>query len=96
MKKSELRQLIREEIKKTLTEATTADIMAVVSDIRRFNRNEIKEIDDLVLRTLKNIRFKATPDNIEVVTDHFEQSMDDNYKIPVDPVIVRELYPMLK
>ena len=96
MKKSELRQLIREEIKKTLTEATTADIMAVVSVIKRFNRNEIKEIDDLVLRTLNNLDFKATPDNIEAVTDHFEFSMDDSDKIPVDPAIVRELYTMLK
>ena len=96
MKQSELRQIIREEISKVLNEATTADIMAVVSDIRRFNRNEIKEIDDLVLRTLNNLDFKATPDNIEAVTDHFEFSMDDNDKIPVDPVVVRELYTVLK
>jgi len=96
MKKSELRQLIREEISKVVNEATRADIMAVMSDIRRFNRNESEEIDDLVLRTLNNLRFEATPDNIEAVTDHFELSMDDNYKIPEDPVIVKELYPMLK
>ena len=95
MKKSELRQLIREEISKVLNEAQKYDILAVLKSIREFNRGNI-DVEELVESTLNNLRFEATPDNIEAVTDHFELSMDDNYKIPVDPVIVEELYTMLK
>jgi len=95
MKKSELRQLIREEISKVLNEAQKYDILAVLKSIREFNRGNI-DVEELVESTLNNLRFEATPDNIEAVTDHFELSMDDNYKIPVDPAIVRELYAMLK
>jgi len=95
MKKSELRQLIREEISKVLNEAQKYDILAVLKSIREFNRGNI-DVEELVESTLNNLRFEATPDNIEAVTDHFELSMDDNYKIPEDPVIVEELYTMLK
>jgi len=94
MKKSELKQIIREEVRKTLHEVNKYDIMAVVSDIKRFNRNEF-DMSDLVSRTLVNLEFKETPYNVKVIKSHFISSIE-NDKLPADATMVKELYAMLK
>jgi hypothetical protein len=95
MKKSELRQIIKEEISKTLSEAQKYDILAVLKSIREFNRGNI-DVEELVLSSVKNLGYKPTPENLDNAEDHFIASMDSNDKLPEDKVLVKELYQILK
>jgi len=96
MKKSELQQIIREEIANALTEAAKYDTLAVLSDFKRYNNNEIQSIDDLVIRTIKNLGYKPTANNIKQAESHLSASMTSNDKLPIDATLVRELMKILR
>jgi len=81
-----------------LKEATSIDIQHALRAIRDYNSSvEVTdiEIDDLVVDVLAALGFKPTRKNIDATIDHLSASAD-GYKVPADPDVVRELYPMLE
>lgn len=95
MKKSELKQIIKEEIIKVVNEAQKYDILAVLKSIREFNRGNI-DLQGLALSSVKNLGYKPTPENLDSAEDHFLSSMDSSDKLPEDKALVKELHQVLK
>lgn len=96
MKTSELKNLIREEIRKAISEAGKVDTAFVLKDIKRFNTGAI-DMKTLAINTVKNLGYRTTPANVKNAMEHLSASVDTmNEKLPMDTVIVDELHTMLK
>ena len=96
MKKSHLRQIIREEIQK-LDEATKYDIEAALRDVREYNNGNIS-LEYMVESIVKNLGFKPNPFNISQTKSHLmisSHSMGDD-RIIMDRDVIEELYGILK
>ena len=81
-----------------LNEAESIDIQHALRAIRDYNSSvEVTdiEIDDLAVDVLAALGYKPTSKNIDATIDHLGAS-SDGYEVPVDPDVVRELYPMLE
>lgn len=80
-----------------LSEATRIDIQHALRAIRDYNSSvEVTdiEIDDLAVDVLAALGYKPTSKNIDATIDHLGAS-SEGYEVPVDPDMVRELYPIL-
>lgn len=77
-------------------EADKVNTMYALKDIDKFNRGEIKSVDDLADSILRNLGYKPTKGNLKAVEDHFGGSADDDGKIPADATLIKELIPMLE
>lgn len=95
MKKSELRQIIKEVVIKILNEATRIDISYALKDIDDYNRG-LANIEQTAKRIIKNLGYKITKRNLENTIDHLEISSDSSDRIPKDKDVVKELYKILK
>jgi len=96
MKQSELRQLIREEIRKVMNEAGKVDTAFVLKDIKRFNTGDI-DVETLAIDTVKNLGYTPTPTNVKNAMEHLALSVDpETEKLPMDTAIVDELRSIMK
>ena len=83
-----------------LKEAAKYDIEAAVRRLREFNRGNYKshkklDMHALAVDILQDLGIKPVGHIVAGTIDHLQASMDDD-KIPEDPDIVRELYPLLE
>jgi hypothetical protein len=79
----------------SINEAQKYDIEAAIKDIREFNRGNI-DLEQLATSIVKNLGYEPTDNNVDNVINHLRASTARGRRIPEDPAIVRELYPMLE
>jgi len=82
----------------TINEAVSVDIMYALKDIKKWNKSNMhaKDLMDTVESIIKNLGYKVTDANYDAVSDHLLNSANRNNKIPEDPDLVKELYPLLE
>ncbi len=80
-----------------LKEAVKYDIEAALRVIRDYNSSvEVTDEDDLAVDVLAALGYKPTLKNIDATIDHLGASVNSDMTVPVDPDLVRELYPLLE
>jgi hypothetical protein len=82
----------------SLNEAVKYDIAAAIRVIRDYNRSgkSNEEFENMAISIVKDLGYKPTGNNVDNVMDHLGASTDRGGRIPEDPAMVKELYPLLE
>jgi len=81
----------------TINEAQKYDIIAAVKTIRDFNRGNLPDEEYMAKQVVRNLGYRPTRKNIDAAKEHLMMSRDvSNDRVPEDPDVVKELYPMLE
>lgn len=81
----------------TINEAQKYDIIAAIKTIRDFNRGNLPDEEYMAKQVVKNLGFRPIRKNIDAAKEHLMMSRDvSNDRVPEDPDVVKELYPMLE
>jgi hypothetical protein len=79
----------------TINEAQKYDIIAAVKTIRDFNRGTLPDEEYMAKQIVRDLGYRPTRKNIDAAKEHLMLSRDD-VRVPEDPDLVKELYPLLE
>ena len=81
--------------KESINEAQKYDIIAAVKTIRDFNRGTLPDEEYMAKQIVRDLGYRPTRKNIDAAKEHLMLSRDDD-RVPEDPDLVKELYPLLE
>jgi hypothetical protein len=79
----------------SINEAQKYDIIAAVKTIKDFNRGTLPDEEYMAKQIVRDLGYRPTRKNIDAAKEHLMLSRDDD-RVPEDPDLVKELYPLLE